>query len=801
MSFGSQINYKQLLERHQHIRVPMIQRDYAQGRPAEIEVREEFLRTLKDALHKPADDASLPLNLDFIYGSVEGDAQTRFLPLDGQQRLTTLFLLHWYLAWKDDAWAAFEQLFLSNGHSRFAYSVRPSSNEFFDQLVIYRPGTSPEEVSSLAGMIADQPWYFRSWRLDPTIQAVLHMLDAIHAEFGESEGLFERLLDEDQPAVTFQLLDLENFGLSDDLYIKMNARGKPLTAFETFKARYEQELASQLQGETFSIGDQTFDGANYVARRMDTTWADLFWKHRSRGKDQYDDAFMNMFRAVALITRSPESPQYLRDFGKLRTADHPPSYTDFHSCGWLDEEFTRTLMCLLDSWCANGGELNQLLPNARYLCEEALFRKIVTNGANLSYTDLVQFTAYAQFIVEHQGSIGAGTFQEWMRVIQNLAVNTGYNRPADFQRSVRGLAALLGHSDNILTHFAQAEKPATGFSEPQIAEEKLKTQLILAHDGWRAHIDRAEEHEYFRGQIGFLLDFADIAERSTESKLHEWNASEHIDLQATLAENTKLAEAMFSADGLNDSASHRWQRALLCLGDYLLPSGRNRSFLVNPVTEEASWKRLLSGSGDRAAAARRILKGLFGKLSPEMDMVEQLEGIIEAADDLDPWRDAIVRCPAALDYCKRSSIRVDDYGTIYLLKRSQMNGAHAELFTFCLYQELRSEAAKGDMAPLNLMDYYVATETAIEPGIRIDWSGDSEPYFELEGSKDGFVLYRILYNHKKRPALAEFLAEKAGFTFTDTRIERKCSHADVRNVIDELRNALAEFAVWEDQDA
>ena len=798
MSFGSQINYKQLLERHERIRVPMIQRDYAQGRPAETEVREEFLRTLKDALDKPADDAGLPLNLDFIYGSVEGDEHTRFLPLDGQQRLTTLFLLHWYLAWRDDRWTAFEQLFLSDRHSRFAYSVRPSSNEFFDQLVSYRPDASPEDVQSMAAMIADQPWYFRSWRLDPTIQAVLYMLDAIHAKFGGSNGLFERLLDEEQPAITFQLLDLENFGLSDDLYIKMNARGKPLTAFETFKARYEQELKNQLRDETFSIGEHTFDVADYVARRMDTTWADLFWKHRSRGSDLYDDAFMNVFRAVALITRSPESPQYLGDFTKLRTGDNPPSYTDFHSCGWLDEGFTRTLVRLLDSWCSNGGALCRLLPDDRYLDEKALFSKIVTNGANLSYTDLVQFTAYAQFIVEHQDGIDAASFQEWMRVIQNLAVNTGYNRPADFQRSVRGLAALLEHSGDILTHLAQAEKPATGFSEPQIAEEKLKAQLILSNDRWRGLLDRAEVHGYFRGQIGFLLDFAGIAARSTESEPDDWDTSEHAAFQAALAQCIELAEAMFSADGLNDSNEHRWQRAILCLDDYLLPSGRNRSFLVNSVTEEASWKRLLSGSGHHAAAARNILKGLFNKLSPEKGIAEQLDEIIEGAEHLDLWRDAIVRCPAVFDYCKRSSIRVDEYGTIYLLKRSQMNGAHAELFTFCLYEELRTEAAMGGLSPLKLMEYYVVNETAIEPGIRFDWSGDTATYFELEGGKDGFLLYRSLDRDENRPPFVDFLAGKPGFTLTERRLERKCAYSDIRSVIDDLRKHLAEFTEGED---
>ena len=50
MSLGDRIIYRQLLRRHMHIRIPMIQRDYAQGRPAESEVREEFLNALEEAL-------------------------------------------------------------------------------------------------------------------------------------------------------------------------------------------------------------------------------------------------------------------------------------------------------------------------------------------------------------------------------------------------------------------------------------------------------------------------------------------------------------------------------------------------------------------------------------------------------------------------------------------------------------------------------------------------------------------------------------------------------------------------------
>jgi hypothetical protein len=325
--FESQITYKQLLKRHGHIRIPLIQRDYAQGRPSEAKVREEFLGALEGALRCPADDPSLPLNLDFIYGSVEGKQETRFSPLDGQQRLTTLFLLHWFLAWRDERWADFGELFRAKGHSRFSYSVRPSSNEFFDELVAYEPKYRPENVDQLSLLIANQPWYFRSWRLDPTIQSTLVMLDAIHRRFASAHGLFERLVSEGKPAITFQLLDLKNFGLSDDLYIKMNARGKPLTQFETFKARYEQELGKQFAGEERLINNQKFPIADFVARRMDTSWSDFFWAYRDKETNLYDSAVMNLFRAMALVTRDPESKSYLEDVSTLRNARWAPSYT------------------------------------------------------------------------------------------------------------------------------------------------------------------------------------------------------------------------------------------------------------------------------------------------------------------------------------------------------------------------------------------------------------------------------------------------------------------------------------------
>jgi hypothetical protein len=254
---------------------------------------------------------------------------------------------------------------------------------------------------------------------------------------------------------------------------------------------------------------------------------------------------------------------------------------------------------------------------------------------------------------------------------------------------------------------------------------------------------------------------------------------------------------MFSEKGLRHLESYLWQRALLSLGDYLLPSGRNSSFLGNTARDEASWKRLLSGTGQgqRALQARNVLKKLFCRLTLDSDISEQLQQVISEAEQLEPWREAVVNCPAVIDYCERNSIRKDDSGTIYLLKRSQMNGTHAELFTFCFYNELLTSDENCDqaLAPLKLEEYYSSTETAIEPGIRFYWSGDTEKFFKLESDNDCFILYRILDRDENNPPFIDFLAGKPEFKLTEKRLERKCAYPDIRCVINDIRKHLTEF--------
>ena len=352
--------FYQLIERYGKVEIPVIQRDYAQGRASQRIIRDDFTKALYEALCLAPGSAGVPLDLDFVYGSVVDGA---FQPLDGQQRLTTLFLLHWYLAWADGDGADFRAKIIANGRARFGYSVRPGSRDFVDSLAGYRPDIRAADCPDVVDLITDQPWYYRRWRFDPTICSALSVLSRMHDVFGQTTGLYPRLIDETAPAITFQLLDLEQFDLSDDLYIKMNARGKQLTPFETFKARFERHLEDeQFVGIHHPLFGEDEPPSEIFKRRIDTRWSDFFWPFRNPSSATFDDAVMNLLRFVIMVTRDPESGEASKDLAELRMSARSSSYAWFHDRGWLDGELVLTLVTLLERWSAGSEELGCYLP-------------------------------------------------------------------------------------------------------------------------------------------------------------------------------------------------------------------------------------------------------------------------------------------------------------------------------------------------------------------------------------------------------------------------------------------------------
>jgi predicted membrane GTPase involved in stress response len=115
----------ELLDKY-YIVIPLVQRDYAQGREVGQvpQIRKRFIRAIFNALNSKNGQ----LELDFIYGSVKNGEY--FMPLDGQQRLTTLFLLYWYVAVKEGHIDDNKSIL-----AKFSYETRHSSTVFCEKLV------------------------------------------------------------------------------------------------------------------------------------------------------------------------------------------------------------------------------------------------------------------------------------------------------------------------------------------------------------------------------------------------------------------------------------------------------------------------------------------------------------------------------------------------------------------------------------------------------------------------------------------------------------------------------------------
>ena len=785
------VSFCQLIQDCQRIEVPLIQRDYAQGRESQKDVRNDFLGALHGSLALPAGDAKLPLNLDFVYGSMEVGNAPRFLPLDGQQRLTTLFLLHWYLAWRDCRLPNFKATLWDGKHSRFTYDVRPSSTEFFDALVEFVPTGSPDDMPSVRRMLEDQPWFYLHWRLDPTIQAVLIMLDAIHERFRTSGGLYARLVDEKQPAITFHLLPLEHFGLSDDLYIKMNARGKPLTAFETFKARFEELLKGLFPTGTRRIGETDLSVPVFFERRMDTQWTDFFWSHQHA---TFDDAAMNLMWALIRVSLDPASPTFAADTTALGEKTLGAGFTTFHDRGWLTPRFADHLMDLLEAWSAGGGKLTPQLPGTSHFDEAAFFRRAIAAPWTLKYLELVQFAALTFYLTHHRGAVKKGALQEWMRVVTNLAANSDIERPEEFGRSLAGLQKLVPYGDKILQRFAEPDTEVPGFSQQQVREETLKAKLILSRLGWRERIDTAEAHGYFQGQIEFLLKFAGVLDRGLNDISVAWSDLEDAEHQRSFSDYFAKASAVFSADGLKDFGACRWERALLMKGDYLLDSGINRSFLDNGEGD-GSWKRLLRGSlksDPSVEQKRQYVRELLNEIDLGKGVKESLDAVLSKPLPTEPWRRAAIEQAEVIDYCWGRKVRWHQDGNIYLMRRIQMNGEHAELFTFYLKVGLLSKKhQKGELAPFGAPQYRSMNVDSDYPCAYIEWARVGDIIALTVVNKNGSYLLEVLKRGGPLPTeVRDALASDARFeVHANGAVYRVIERAAIETALDEIVNA------------
>lgn len=496
---GETLGFHDLIKK-QKVEIPIIQRDYAQGRIDKKEIRLNFLNALLDSIN-----SKNPIKLDFIYGS---NVNNSFQPLDGQQRLTTLFLLHWYAATKSLELNAENRKLLS----RFSYETRITSRDFCSALV-NNPIIISQETESVSSAVIDSNWFFLSWKKDPTIDAMLRTIDDIHILFSKVENLWETLISNEN-TISFYYVQLENIGLTDDLYIKMNARGKLLTPYENFKASFQKYV-------TDKEWEKEKGHIDCFAFKIDTNWTDFFWKHFKQN-NSIDNAIMRFIASVAMARLAIESTSKGEEKVLLISGlqDEPnsvkPEYFTKIGFHHLIETFE-----VYEKILTNNTDLKLLFPFWRHKAQNSILSAVVyednvysaqVNSA--TYTQKVLFFAQTEYLTRNE-IFNDSNFQDWMRVIRNVVSRGSIDKdgsrpdiirsPQTFDGVINLINELAEGSENIYQHLSTLGNLKSQFAKEQIEEEKTKAKLIISKQHLKQSLFEAEDNELLIGRIEFIF--------------------------------------------------------------------------------------------------------------------------------------------------------------------------------------------------------------------------------------------------------------------------------------------------------
>lgn len=507
------------------IEIPIIQRDYAQGRIGKEQLRTSFLKELKEAL-----DKKQLLKLDFVYGSVENG---HLQPLDGQQRLTTLWLLHWYIALKAEKLKE-----ASNILKNFSYETRISSREFCKKLC--EADFTQFIEGSVVDFITQQTWFYSSWKQDPTIQAMLRMLggttneeeakDNIEAVFkgGDFSEYWTRLTSEEAP-IAFYYQPLKDFGLSDDLYIKMNARGKQLTPFENFKADligYIEQQAKDEKNDKKEEWNDLLDVYKGIPILLDTDWMDIFWKNKSENYqiDEIYYAFLNRFFWNYYVSSSKETGSKIEqtDTYKYLNKDNYTTYDSLenykNSEGIIPLELFEDLQAVLNNFgkYAQDKSLKGLIPNALW---EEIFSFIprYKEGGVTGITQIQKMVFFAICKYFKEGEGDENSLKHWMRVVWNLVSGEDVEGLPQI-RSIDAVKKVIDSINKLESHrvyrsiqeidlqdSSSESDEETGQYQQRWNEEIEKAKKICEDITWEEKIITAENYAFFRGSIRFLF--------------------------------------------------------------------------------------------------------------------------------------------------------------------------------------------------------------------------------------------------------------------------------------------------------
>lgn len=480
-------------------------------------------------------------NVGFVYAYYDPDLIGRFMLIDGQQRMTTLFLVLLYLSVKENKQDQFRRAYFKDGFLKIDYKVREASHDFMLNFVEHI--LSHNDINT----VTDQYWYFSEYIHDVTIQSILRNFKVIN-DFIISNELSLQYVEE---YIEFWYFDTNKSKQGEELYIYMNSRGESVSAGENIKATLLKGLSNQEKHDW---------GLRWEK------WQNLFWKYRKDNinSDNGMEEFLKWIKIIELTKAYITKPVINQGENIRLIKDKAKITTDGLSLIVIEKYFIA---------------LNTVLnfKNEQIFNEDWLKGKLAT----IDYLKLLPTLMYA----EKYPACSKQDIQRYSRFFYNISRFDAHSKnPFESVVKTIGLTKLFldaNYSDvTNLMQFCSIPTYESIFTD----EEKSKLTIYKqSNPNLRPNIEsafwNAEDFKLCDGKIWFIWDcmvYDPTNHTFDECILSDFNYNYL---------NFKL---------LFDSPDDLVRRALLTKGDYSIYDGRTATLEGNRysfINSDAEWKQ------------------------------------------------------------------------------------------------------------------------------------------------------------------------------------------------------------------
>lgn len=330
---GENYTLKDFFSENIKIIIPDLQRDYCWGNNSHTDEKKELVSGFVQNLIQLYESSTTfrVLNMGLIYGY---EAPKNHLQLcDGQQRMTTLFLLLGMLnrKTKDNA---FRNLLISDYEYEqddrepyLQYSIRETSLYFLSDLVchFFIKETTDNLFVESSKELQNSTWFYNEYKTDPSISSMLRAIEVIDKTLQDkNEDWCKKFGDFLSTKLSFMYYDMENRRNGEETFVIINTTGEPLSATQNLKP----QIITEPINKDYT---HTVNGKN---KSISEDWEEIetwFWKERSNGNDTADAGFNEFLRWITLINSDKKEQQRILTEGKYIFPKSKITFSEIYS--------------------------------------------------------------------------------------------------------------------------------------------------------------------------------------------------------------------------------------------------------------------------------------------------------------------------------------------------------------------------------------------------------------------------------------------------------------------------------------